>query len=172
MTVRRVGLMLGLVFGVAGAQVPPTMPTHYASVAVGADLAAKRTVAVTVTSRRVTDPENPFILDKLRERVLDALPKTPFTLATQPDSSDLTLEIVDEPHERWGIYHYQVNAYIFLLLRERANGRVLYCAYRRAGFVHSSTSELMDELAKQAQGKAALPDGDVRTCARAALRPM
>jgi hypothetical protein len=155
----------------AWAQEPPEMPAHKTSLAAGADLTKKRTVKVMVTSRRSMDPDNLEILEKLKATVVAALPKTPLTVAGKGVSADATLEVVDEPHERWGTAHSQVNPYIFLLLRERTTGHLLYCAYRRAGFVHSATDELMNELGALTRGKGPLPDGDIARCAGEAMRP-
>jgi hypothetical protein len=155
----------------AQAQNSADMPARKSSLAAGTDLSKKRTVTVTVTSRRLIDPENLEILESLKTSVLDALPKTPLVLADKGTSPDVTLELVDEPHERWGTFHSQISPYVFLLLRERASGHLLYCAYRRAGFVHGATSELMNELVALTHGKGAQPDGDIAQCAGEAMRP-
>jgi hypothetical protein len=169
----RWGLCAILLCGAAWslAQEPSEMPARKASQATGADLTKKRTVTVMVTSRRAFDPENLDILESLKTKVVAALPKTPLIMAGKGVLADVTLELVDEPHERWGTIYSQINPYVFLLLRERSTGHLLYCAYRRAGFVNSATSELMNELAALTHGKGSRPDGDIARCAGEAMRP-
>lgn len=164
-------LILASVLRVSGQDRPPEIPKQFVGRAAGTDLTEPRTVALSVTSRSDSDPEKPVILEHLRHKMQSAVDHTNLHEVDSKANPDLILELVDALHIRWGMFHYQNDFYGFLLLRERASNRLLYCAFRRAGILRSATSSMLDEFVSASHGHA-IPITSMEQCAQLAMRPM
>lgn len=140
--------------------------------AVSADFALQTgsTVLVDLTNRERNDVEPQKVLDRQRAKVLQALNSTRISVVST-SGAEYTLELVDAPHVRWGMYHYQNDFYAFLLVRRQSSGKLLYCAYQRAGFLKSATSALLDHLVA-ATRTPAVASGNLQQCAGLAMRPL
>jgi hypothetical protein len=152
--------------------VPPDLPKHLEAVAPNQNFASAKTITVSVTSRRPENPDTPEDLEHLRRRVLKTLPKTPFTLVPDKASAELSLELIVEPNVRYGMFHYQNAPYVYLTLREAPGGRLIYCAYQRAGHFYSASERLLHDLEHNVQHTGTPPRGSLDACAKQAMRPL
>jgi hypothetical protein len=156
---------------VSGQVLAAALPRQLAAAREGADLHTPRTVSVIVSSRRTDDPPLPVRAEKLQAQLKRSLAKTPFTPVDDSSRAQLNMELVIESHKHWKDPHVQTGPYVFLLLRDHANARVLYCGYRRVGLFYERA---VDDLAKDflrttGAGTPAAID-DVRGCAKEAMR--
>ncbi|WP_419804704.1 hypothetical protein [Terriglobus sp.] len=149
---------------------PAELPKHFAGKAQSANLTAARTVALAVSDRSPSDPDKPEELARFRRKLAAAAQKTPLRVVSPDARPDLLLELVDAPHVRWGMYHYQNDFYAFLLLRERATGRLLYCGYQRAKFLRSASSGMLQEFVNATHGRV-VEVAVLDSCADMAGRP-
>jgi hypothetical protein len=152
--------------------VPRELPKHLEAVAPNQNFASAKTITVAVTSRRPENPDAPDDLEHLRRLVLKSLPKTPFTLVSDKVAAELSLELVVERNVRYGRFHYQNAPYIYLTLRELPAGRLVYCAYQRAGHFYSATERLLHDLERSLQHHGPAPHGSLHACAEEAMRPL
>ena len=151
-------------------QKTPEIPRHVIGVAEGADLQSTHTVSITAASRRPEDPSTRETLEQLQARAIQALEGTSWHSELMGDSTQLQLEVIDEPHLRYGEFHAQNAPYVFLLVREVSSGRLLYCSYERLMHLRSASSSLMKELRTVIQkGTPASPD-QLAGCAAQAMR--
>ncbi|MGI4854081.1 MAG: hypothetical protein ACRYF4_08580 [Janthinobacterium lividum] len=178
MSQRLRGAWLTAIFGMVCCQPDPAqiprglgeIPQAGISSATGFDVQHGGTVSLVVTNRRKDDVEKPQVLEDQRRKVLGFLRGTQLTIVDTAIPSDYILELVDEPHTRWGMYHYQIDFYAFLLLRKRSSGELLYCAYQRAEFFRSATSDLLRRFVTDTQTHIG-QSGNLRECANLAMRP-
>lgn len=152
--------------------VPPEIPKHLQALAPDSNFASARTIAVAVTSRRAKNPDTPQDLEHLRKFVLNTLSKTHFTVVSDKSSAELSLEFIVEPNVRYGMFHYQNSPYVYLTLRETSNERLVYCAYRRAGYFRSASQRLLLEFRQYLQHIGQPPSGSLEDCAEQAMRPL
>lgn len=69
------------------------------------------------------------------------------------------------------MFHYQNAPYVYLLMRERVNGHLTYCAYQRASHFRSTASELLAEWKHAVERRDLAPSGSLAGCAEQAMRP-
>jgi len=150
---------------------PPEIPSRFKAVIPNQNLSSAKTVTVAVTSRRTENPDTPNDMEHLRKRVLNILPKIPFTLVSNQASADLSLELIVEPNVRYGMFHYQNAPYVYLTLREPSNGHLVYCAYQRASHFYSVSDRLLHDLERTIHQDGVPPSGPVAPCAEQAMRP-
>lgn len=149
---------------------PPEIPGHYEA-ASGNDLFSAKTITVAVTSRRSENPDSPEDLERMKKKVLAALPEIPLTLSLGT-SADLSLEMIVEPNVRYGMYHSQNAPYVYLLLRRPSDNHLVYCAYQRAGHFFSASDRLLANVKNAFHRSSPAPRGSLAACAEQAMRPL
>ena len=139
----RLALALALA-SIATAQTAATQPG-------ASSLASAHTVYLDV--RNAPPPASPAseaTLTPVRPRAERALRRWTWVRET-PDrtQADLILQGAVDEHYRYGFYHSQIAPAIFLRVLDPPTGKELYCGWHRAGFLHSATSVLFDELRRE-----------------------
>jgi hypothetical protein len=150
---------------------PPEIPSHFKAMVPNENLSSAKTVTVTVTSRRPVNPDTPEDMEHLRKRVLNVLPKIPFT-AVSSQTADLSLELVVEPNVRYGMFHYQNAPYVYLTLRKPSNGHLVYCAYQRASHFYSASDRLLKDLERTIHQHGVPSSDSLAPCSEQAMRPL
>ena len=151
---------------------PPEIPKHSEAIAPNQSFFSAKTVSIAVTSRRPVNPAPPEDLERIRRRVVDTLPKIPFSLVSDSTSADLRLEMIVEPNVRYGMYHYQNAPYVYITLREPSGGHLVYCAYQRASHFYSVSEQLLRDLQRRIERTDTTPTGSLAACAEQAMRPL
>jgi hypothetical protein len=152
--------------------VPPQIPKQLEAIAPNQNFFSAKTISVTVTSRRLEHPAAPEDLEQIRTRVLKRLPEIPLTLVADKASADLWLEVIVEPHVRYGMFHSQNAPYLYVTLREPSGGHLVYCAYQREGHFFSTSENLLHHLERTMRGTATPPSDSLAACAEQAMRPL
>ncbi len=147
------------------------IPQHLEAAVSDEKLAPSETVEISVTSRRPENPDEPQDLVDLRKRVLKAIWKSGLTVAPDKAGAELSLELIVERNVRYGMFHYQNAPYVYLTLRKNSDGRLVYCAYERAGHFNSASQRLLVRFEKNIQTVSARPSGSLQACAEQAMRP-
>lgn len=160
-----------MAFSCAGAAVGQSgsLQKSYGSEAAGADLHAPRTTSIAISSRRVDDAVSPVRASQLVGKMTKAMRKTTLQPVSDATAAQLSLDMIIESHEQ----HSKNRTYIFLLLRDRASQRLLYCGYKQVGhFYDSAALDLLNDLSRRIKAPGIPNTGDIESCAAEAKRPV
>ena len=133
-------------------------------------LTAKTVFVETVTARPV-DPIPPKTLAVVEKRAVEAVLRWGrYRVSPQRNDAELVFRMEVDEHYRYGLYHSQIAPAVFLRVQDRESGKLLYCAWHRAGFFASATERLVKDLEKS------VTDGDLagqppEFCGADAARP-
>ena len=123
-----------------------------------------------VESRQPSDPENAEYLERIRRGTLRALNQLSFPVVGDRERATLEMTLLEAPHVRYGMFHYQNAPYVYLLIREHSSGQLLYCSYRRLSRIKNESSALLDDWKHAVETKDVTTSGSLEDCAMQAMR--
>ena len=160
--------MLALLWTGAATGQTGLLQKSFGSEAVGANLQVPRTTSIAISSRRVDDAVSPVRASQLVAKMTKAMRKTAVQPVSDATTAQLSLDMIIESHEQ----RSHNDTYIFLLLRDRASQRLLYCGYQRVGFFYDSAAlDLLNDLSRRIATPGTANTADIAGCAAEAKRP-
>ncbi len=151
---------------------PPEIPSRMQARFSGGGWYTPTPTFLSVESRQSSDPESAESLAELRRRTLKALNQLSFPVAGDRSQATLEMTLIRAPHIRYGMFHYQNAPYVYLLIRERSSGQLLYCSYRRLSRIKNESSALLEEWKHAVEKPDATAYGSLADCAEQAMRPV
>ncbi len=100
------------------------------------------------------------------------LSKTRFTVVSGKAAAELSLELIVDPHVRYGMFHYQNAPYVYLTVRKAPAGRLVYCSYQRTSHFRSASQRLLLDFEEYVHHTGTPPRGSMEACAEQAMRPL
>ncbi len=149
---------------------PPEIPSRMQAVSAGGRWYVPAPTFLSVESRQPSDPEIAEYLGKLRRRALTALKQLSFPVVSDREQASLEMTLLEAPHVRFGMFHHQNAPYVYLLIRERSSGQLLYCSYRRLSRIRNESSALLHEWEQAVTKRDVTATGSLEACAEQAMR--
>ncbi len=151
---------------------PPEIPSHMQVRSSVGDWYMPQPTFLSVESRQSSDPEKAENLDGIRRRTLKTLKELSFLVVTDQDQASLEMTLIEAPHVRYGMFHYQNEPYVYLLVRKRSSGQLTYCAYQRLSHFRSASSEVLAAWKHAVTKRDLVASGSLADCAEQAMRPV
>ena len=108
----------------------------------------------------------------MRRRTLKTLNQLSFPVANDRSQATLELTLIEAPHVRYGMFHYQNAPYVYLLIRERSSGQLLYCSYRRLSRIRHEFPALLEDWKHAVEKRDTTASGSLAECAEQSMRPV
>ena len=151
---------------------PPEIPSRMQARFSGGDWYTPTPTFLSVESRESSDPEDAESLAGMRRRTLKALNQLSFPVVGDRSQAMLEMTLIEAPHIRYGMFHYQNAPYVYLLVRERSSGQLLYCSYRRLSRIRNESSALLEDWKHAVEKRDTTASGSLAECAEQAMRPV
>jgi hypothetical protein len=155
-----------------GQGLPTQLPSHVRATSSDRNWHRPQPTFLSVESRKPGRPEKQEYLNGLREKALKSLRDVSFPVVTDPAKAVLEMTLLVAPDIRYGPFHYQNAPYIYLLVREHSNGRLVYCSYRRLGHFRSASSQVLSEWKSDVAADETSTTDSLADCAAQAMRPV
>ncbi len=95
-----------------------------------------------------------------------------FPVVADREQASLEVSLIIAPQVRYGMFHYQIAPYVYLLVRDAASRQLGYCAYRRLSRITNQTDALLAEWHDATLRRASPTSSSIEDCAEQAMRPL